>query len=112
MHASVSELLARLAAASTAGTDAEPYALTFSHGTMSLGFYAPVGHDPQQPHVRDEIYIIHSGTGELVVGDRRQPFAPGDALFVAAGSVHRFENFSAGFSTWVIFWGPPGGESG
>ena len=33
----------------------------FEHGTMTLGFYAPVGNDPQSPHERDEIYIIHAG---------------------------------------------------
>ena len=37
-------------------------------------------------------------------------FAPGDAFFVAAGVEHRFENFSTGFSVWVVFWGPSGGE--
>jgi hypothetical protein len=26
---------------------------------MSVGYYAPVGRDPQGPHERDELYIIH-----------------------------------------------------
>jgi hypothetical protein len=26
------------------------------------------------------------------------------------GIDHRFEHFSANFSTWVVFWGPIGGE--
>ena len=26
------------------------------------------------------------------------------------GAVHRFEHFSSDFATWVVFWGPPGGE--
>jgi hypothetical protein len=35
----------------------------------------------------------------------------GDALFVGSGIEHRFENFSADFSCWVVFWGPAGGGS-
>jgi uncharacterized protein YjlB len=31
-------------------------------------------------------------------------------LFVPAGTTHRFEDFSADFATWVVFWGPQGGE--
>ena len=88
----------------------ERYALGFEHGTMSLGYYAPVGSDPQQPHQRDEIYIVQSGTSEFVLEDQRLSLAAGDAVFVPAGAVHRFEDFSQDFGTWVIFWGPPGGE--
>ena len=35
----------------------------------------------------------------------------GDILFVPAGMEHHFENFSADFSTWVIFYGLDGGEN-
>ena len=87
------------------------YALGFEHGSMSLGFYAPVNADPQQPHKRDEIYIVHSGTGTLVRDGTRIPLVAGDAVFVPARMTHRFEDFSADFSTWVIFWGPSGGEA-
>jgi hypothetical protein len=31
-------------------------------------------------------------------------------VFVAAGEHHRFVNFSGDFSTWVVFYGPEGGE--
>jgi len=40
----------------------------------------------------------------------RVPFGPHDALFVRAGEVHRFEDTSADFATWVIFYGAKGGE--
>ena len=30
---------------------------------------------------------------------------------VAAGAVHRFVDFSDDFQTWVVFWGPEGGET-
>ncbi len=89
----------------------ERYALAFEHGTMSLGLYAPVGRDPQQPHQRDEIYIIQSGSGDIVIAGERHAFSPGDAFFVGAGMEHRFENFRSDFQAWVVFWGPPGGEA-
>ena len=42
----------------------------------------------------------------------RHRFSAGTAFFVPAGAVHRFENFLPDFSTWVVFWGPRGGEKG
>lgn len=79
-------------------------------GSLSVELYAPRGHDPQQPHKQDELYVVVAGSGEFINGDERHPFGPGDVLFVPAGVEHRFENFSADFQTWVIFYGPEGGE--
>ncbi len=87
------------------------YGVLLEHGTMELGYYKPDGIDPQQPHDQDEIYVIQSGSGWFVCGDERQPFEPGEALFVPAGVVHRFEDFSDDFEAWVVFYGPDGGES-
>lgn len=86
------------------------YAEPFTHGTMRLGLYAPVGTDPQQPHEQDELYFVSSGSGTFRHGSTSCTFAAGDALFVAAGVEHRFEDFSDDFCAWVVFWGPPGGE--
>ena len=112
MKASVSDLLAHLPGPKTdRWPDGERFAEAFSHGTLTVELYAPIGSDPQTPHTRDEVYIVVSGSGEFVGGGARSPFKPGDALFVAAGVEHRFENFTADFTTWVIFYGPAGGES-
>ena len=86
------------------------YGVLLEHGSMELGFYKPDATDPQQPHQQDEIYIIQSGSGWFVCGDDRMPFEPGEALFVPAGVVHRFEEFSDDFAAWVVFYGPTGGE--
>ena len=108
--------LVRLADAKTAPIpDGRRSAELMAHGTMTLRYYAPVGHDPQTPHDQDEIYIVAAGRGTFVLGRdegslERQTFGPGDAIFAPAGFVHRFENFSDDFATWVIFWGPKGGE--
>jgi mannose-6-phosphate isomerase-like protein (cupin superfamily) len=83
------------------------YGVLLQHGTLEIGFYAPEAVDPQTPHDRDEVYVVHSGSGTFVLGDDEQPFAAGDVLFVAAGSPHRFKDFSDDFGTWVIFMGRP-----
>jgi mannose-6-phosphate isomerase-like protein (cupin superfamily) len=85
------------------------------HGTMTLRYYAPRGTDPQTPHEQDELYFVASGTGYFLNGPRegeleRQAFGPGNVLFVPAGNVHRFVDFTDDFGTWVVFWGPIGGE--
>ncbi|AFD05591.1 cupin domain-containing protein [Solitalea canadensis] len=82
----------------------------FKHGTLSVEVYKPVGADFQTPHERDEVYVIISGSGDFYSDGKYYPFKPGDFLFVAAGVGHRFEKFTEDFSTWVIFYGPKGGE--
>ena len=62
------------------GPEGARSALLMRHGTMTLRYYAPRGHDPQTPHEQDEIYIVASGTGTFVHGPDRVPFGPGDAL--------------------------------
>lgn len=92
------------------GPDGARSVLAIERGTLTVKLYAPRGLDPQQPHVRDEIYVVVSGRGTFVHGDHRDPFAPGDFLFASAGLPHRFEEFSDDFAVWVIFYGPDGGE--
>lgn len=81
------------------------------HGTLLVEMYAPRGVDPQQPHTRDEVYVVVSGTGVFLNGTERRSFSPGDLLFVPAGIAHRFEEFSDDFAVWVLFYGPEGGEA-
>ena len=92
------------------GPGGQRFAAVFRHGTLEVEIYAPRGADPQTPHDRDEVYVVAAGTGTFVNGRERMPCAPGDVLFAAAGEVHRFENFSDDFVTWVLFYGPRGGE--
>ncbi len=80
------------------------------HGSMKFGLYAPRDKDPQTPHLQDELYIIVSGTGQFVKDGERRPFKPQDVIFVEAGADHRFTEFTDDFATWVVFWGPEGGE--
>jgi mannose-6-phosphate isomerase-like protein (cupin superfamily) len=87
----------------------EPFVALFERGNFSLELYAPRGTDNQEPYDQDEAYIIASGSGMFRRGGERVPFQPGDFLFDAAGVPHRFEEFTDGFRTWVIFFGPKGG---
>lgn len=80
------------------------------HGSMSVELYAPQGEDRQTPHEQDELYVVIAGRGEFQNGAARHPFGPGDVIFVPAGVEHRFLSFSDDFQTWVIFYGPAGGE--
>jgi mannose-6-phosphate isomerase-like protein (cupin superfamily) len=54
--------------------------------------------------------VVQRGQSDFVLEDRTMAARPGDVLFVPAGATHRFENFSPDFATWVMFYGPPGGE--
>ena len=82
----------------------------FSHGSLVVELYTPRGHDPQKPHTRDEIYFVTRGNGFFFDGEQRYAVESGSFLFVPAGHVHRFEDFSSDFSIWVAFYGPEGGE--
>lgn len=111
MKVTAQELLARLPGKVTEmWPKGERFAQALAHGSMSVELYAPVGTDPQSPHAQDELYFVVSGTGDFILEDIRMSFAPGTALFVPAGTAHHFESFTPDFVTWVVFWGPQGGE--
>ena len=97
-------------AALAASADGQPYRELLAHGSLSVEIYKPVGRDLQTPHARDEVYVVIAGRGTFACAGERRAFGPGELLFVPAGVEHRFEDFSDDFSTWVLFYGPQGGE--
>jgi len=112
MKASLKDILARVPGPVTADWPAgEPFAEALRHGSMSVEVFAPRGTDSQSPHDQDELYFVVSGSADFDHEGRRMPVAAGDALFVPARHRHHFERMSADFVTWVVFWGPKGGES-
>jgi mannose-6-phosphate isomerase-like protein (cupin superfamily) len=111
MKISMSSLLASLPRpATTVWPQGEPFATAIEHGSMSLEVFAPRGQDRQEPHSQDELYFVMGGSAVFLHAGDRQRVATGDALFVKAGVDHHFEQMSADFVTWVVFWGPKGGE--
>ncbi len=106
-----------VASALAAGTSpfGLPAAQLLEHGSMKLFLYEPRGVDEQPVHEQDEVYVILSGSGRFVIGWSEDSlesvsFGPGDAIFTPAGAVHRFEDFTDDFATWVIMYGSSGGE--
>lgn len=85
-------------------THGQRFTTLLEHGKMYLEIYRPEKIDLQKPHDQDEIYAIISGTGTFYNNGERRSFSPGDVIFVPAGIEHRFEGFSEGFSTWVVFF--------
>lgn len=103
---SVEEAMSRLPS-----PEGKRFATVFAHGSLSVEIYAPRQNDPQQPHTRDEVYVVVQGSGEFINGKSCQAFSPGDFLFVPVGVEHRFVNFSDNLIVWVMFYGPEGGEA-
>lgn len=106
LHLSPGDILARLPT-----PEGKRFALGFQRGSLTVELYAPRGTDPQEPHSRDELYVVVQGSGEFVRDAERRRFQAGDVLFAAAGVAHRFEGFTDDFVTWVMFYGPEGGET-
>jgi mannose-6-phosphate isomerase-like protein (cupin superfamily) len=104
-HAAASAALAKLPRAG-----GKRYEVVFRHGSLQMEIFAPRLRDTQKPHDRDEVYVVLRGSGFFVNGSQRFAFRAGDVLFAAAGEIHRFEDFSEDFATWVFFYGPDGGE--
>ena len=92
--------------------DEPRFALLGSHGSLTVELYRPVLADLQQPHDRDECYVVTDGNGIFEMGHQTVPFAPGDFICVLAGMPHRFRDFGRSMTCWVMFYGPEGGEAG
>ena len=102
----------RLAAtkASIPGPKGEHVVAVLKRGTLDVVLSAPARPNEQTPHAQDEVYIVVRGRGVLFHDGKRDPFGPGDFLFVAAATEHCFEDFSDDFLMWRVFYGPKGGE--
>ena len=105
-HMSADAILGKLKAAPEGKQAFYP----LQHGSLRAGVYAPSSQDRQEPHDQDELYVVIRGIGSFVKGGETRSFKPGDAIFVEAGTDHAFTEFSEDFATWMIFWGPKGGE--
>lgn len=88
----------------------QPFLQLFAHGSLTVELYQPQGQDLQQPHTRDELYVVAAGQSRFTLQGECSQVAAGDVLFVPAQAEHRFSDFSADFATWVFFYGPEGGE--
>jgi mannose-6-phosphate isomerase-like protein (cupin superfamily) len=84
--------------------------MVLRRGPLDVALSLPLRPSQQTPHAQDEIYFIIHGRGVLIHDSKRDPFASGDILFVAAGTEHQFEDTTDDLALWRVFYGPPGGE--
>ena len=84
-----------------AGLPPGGYEVFFESPSLELGVYVLVAPEPddQDPHDRDELYVVLEGEGVLTVEGNEQKLRPGDAAFVAASDDHRF----SGYERLVLF---------
>ena len=80
------------------------YEIVFDSPAIELGVYVLVAPQPdeQEPHDRDEIYVVLEGSGVLTVAGEEVELNRGDAAFVAAGTEHRFSAYQR-LSLLVLF---------
>jgi mannose-6-phosphate isomerase-like protein (cupin superfamily) len=78
----------------------------FRDDTVWIRFAAHPTSGPQEPHTRDEFYIVASGTARYRWDGEETMIGPGDMMFAAAQTAHGYDQFSEDFSVWVIFYGP------
>ena len=98
------------AQAGIAGPAGEHSVSFLLRGTLNVKLSLPVPPNQQSPHEQDELYVVIRGRGVLLHDGERDPFESGDLMFVAAGTEHRFEDFTEDLAVWVVFYGPRGGE--
>ena len=96
----VAEVTQRLAAGNGG------YEIVHSSPGMEVGVYVLVAPEPdrQQPHDRDEVYVVLDGRGTLEIEGEQMDLKVGQAAFVPAGADHRFVGYE-GLSVLVIFAG-------
>ena len=96
--------------AAVPGPGGDRFAPVDRRRTREVAVRAPPGPDPQQRHSRDEVYVVVRGSGRVACDDSREPFGPGDFLFVPDCAERRFEDFTPDLSVWGLLIGPEGGE--
>jgi len=82
--------------------------------TLEVGLYrlAAGAQDHQEPHARDEVYLVHSGKARFRAGEQEVDVAAGSILFVAAGLEHRFFDVREDLELVVLFSKAPVGKAG
>jgi mannose-6-phosphate isomerase-like protein (cupin superfamily) len=80
------------------------YEIVHESAGLEIGVYVLVAPEPdrQQPHEDDEVYVVLEGAGTLEVEGGPVAVKEGDAVFVEAGSEHRFTAYEQ-LAVLVVF---------
>ena len=80
------------------------YEVVHESDGLEIGVYVLVAPEPdrQQPHADDEVYVVLEGTGTLDVAGEPLALREGHAVFVPAGTEHRFSGYEQ-LTVLVIF---------
>ncbi len=81
------------------------YLIAFNNGDCLIEYWAPKAEDTQEPHDRDEVYLIVSGTADFSMDGQVRKVGQGDLIFVPAGMAHQFKSFSENLAMWIVFFG-------
>jgi len=57
-------------------------------------------------HPTQEIYIVYSGAGFVMVGDEKQAVQPGDVIYIPPNENHTMIAQPSGTFLWAAFWWP------
>jgi mannose-6-phosphate isomerase-like protein (cupin superfamily) len=79
--------------------------ITFESADCLIEYWEPKGPDTQQPHNRDEIYMIVAGGADFDLNGDIRSVVAGDLIFVLAGTPHRFTSWSTDLALWIVFYG-------
>jgi mannose-6-phosphate isomerase-like protein (cupin superfamily) len=93
------------AQASMPRTAGEHSVSLLQRGTLDVRLALSPPERPSQltQHEQDEVYVVIRGRGVLLHDGQRDSFQAGDLLFVAAGTEHRFEDFTDNLVVWIVF---------
>ena len=80
--------------------------ITLNNNNCLVEYWAPRIPDTQEPHDRDEVYIIIAGNADFDMDGQLRSVTQGDLIFVPAGISHRFVKFSTDLAMWIVFFGP------
>jgi mannose-6-phosphate isomerase-like protein (cupin superfamily) len=76
-------------------SDRGGYEVVHESAGLEIGVYVLVAPEPdrQQPHADDEVYVVLEGSGTLDVSGEPVELREGHAVFVPAGTEHRFSGY-------------------
>ena len=87
-------------------TDKSDWLIALENRGCLVEYWALRFPDTQEPHDRDEVYVIIDGEGEFDMNGQLSPIGAGDLIFVPAGMPHRFTRYSSNLAMWIVFFGP------